>query len=218
MVTTFRTRLACIFAVLLVLTSWTIVATPDVAAADSAVSERPAALSPGALPAGATPLGLLDGAQEVQLNVVLPPSHPSQLQGLLQALDDPASPSYHQWLRPGQFAQEFGPTVSQQVAVRSWLANLGLSQISVSGFSIRVTAPAARFASALGTSFERYRTPSGHEGYRSEQVPLVPQSLAGGEISAILGLNTVTTFQSQLAPATRPLSLAQVVYRRTSMA
>jgi len=176
------------------------------ASAASASSLRPDALAPGAVPSGSAPLGSLPGGQLLQLSVVLPPSRASQLQVLLHDLYTPGSPSYHQWLPHGQFSREFGPTASQLDAVQSWLHGVGLTQTSVSDFSIQVTGTASQIASALGTSFERYRTPSGHEGYEAQQVPRVPVSLAGGQIDSILGLNTVTTFQPQITtvPSARP--------------
>jgi len=127
----------------------------------------------------------------------LPPSNGSQLQDLLKNLYDPSSPLYHRWLQPGQFDQEFGPSASDVAGVESWLHSVGLTHTSASGFAVNVSAPASQISSALSTPFERYKTPTGHQGYLAQRVPLVPQSLAGGQVSAILGLNTVSSFQSQ---------------------
>jgi hypothetical protein len=167
---------------------------------------RPNALSPGSPPSGAAPLGALAGNQKLQLNVVLPPSNESQLQSLLHDLYDSSSPDFHHWLHAGQFISMFGPSTSNVSAVDTWLHGVGLGNTTVSGFDIKVSAPASEVATALGTSFERYRTSSGHEGYLAEKVPLIPQSLAGGEVAAILGLNTVAAFQPQSAvtPSVRP--------------
>jgi len=148
--------------------------------AASAADVRPAALDPGTPPAGAAAQGPLEGSQELQLSVVLPPSKSDQLQGLLSQLYDPHSALFHKWLSPGQFVQEFGPSTSEIDTVTSWLHGVGLVHTAVSDFSIEVTASAAEIASALGTSFERYQTSSGHKGYLSQQVPSVPSSLAGG--------------------------------------
>ena len=78
----------------------------------------------------------------------------------------------------------------------------------MSGFSIDVSAPAGQVGVALGTTFERYRTTSGTTGYLARQTPLVPAALAGGEISAILGLNTLSQYRPQaslVSPSTTGL-------------
>jgi len=165
---------------------------------------RPPGLAPGNVPVGSTALGSVPAGQELGLNVVLPPSHNAQLQILLRGLYDPGSPDYHQWLQPGQFTQRFGPTAAAVDAVRSWLRGVGLTVTGVSGFAVQVQATAAQITAALGTPFERYRTRSGHLGYLAQRTPLVPTSLAGGQIAAVLGLDTVATFQPEGAAA--PLS------------
>ncbi len=127
--------------------------------------------------------------------MVLPPSNQGELQTLLDDLYDPQSPQYHHWLQPGQFLAEFGPSPAGVSAVRSWLHGAGLGSASPSGFTVDVAAPASVVSTALGTPLEQYRSASGNLGYLAEQAPLVPQSLAGGEISAVLGLNTLAQLQ-----------------------
>jgi len=139
----------------------------------------------------------LPSSQQVQLSVVLPPSNNGQLQTLLHNLYNPSSPGYHQWLRPGQFAGQFGPSTVEVDAVESWLHGAGLTQTTVSGSAVKVSAPVAQVSAALGTSFKQYQTRSGRRGYLAQTAPLVPQSLAGGQIVAILGLNTLSSFEPE---------------------
>jgi kumamolisin len=169
---------------------------------------RPSHISPGSAPAGSVDLGPVPSDQVINLSVVLPPTNGSELASLLQNQHDPSSPQFHQWLRPGQFDQLFGPSPSDVAGVESWLHGVGLTQTTVSGFVVKVSATASRASTALGTPFERYKTPNGHQGYLARQAPLVPQSLASGEVSAILGLNTTTTFQPQttLTPSVKAKS------------
>jgi kumamolisin len=131
----------------------------------------------------------------VDLSIVLAPSHEDQLQRLLSNQYDPSSPEYHHWLGPGQFAEQFGPTSSDVAAVESWLRGDGISSVSSSGFTVDVDSTASRVSSVLGTTLRRYRSPTGTTGYVAQQDPLVPQSLAGGQITSIVGLNTVATPQ-----------------------
>ena len=184
---------------------------PALAGAAGQTTVRPNTLFPGNAPPGAVPLGAVPSSQELQLGVVLPPSNTGQLQSLLQDLYDPHSPEYHQWLRPGEFLQRFGPSAADVSSVESWLDGAGLSATQ-SGFALNVSAPASRIDSVLGTSLERYRTPSGRTGYLAQQTPLVPSTLANGTITSILGLNTVAQFEPQntLTPQTLSGSQAAV--------
>src|SRR5579863_7934935 len=80
---------------------------------------RLAALAPQ-VPAGASRLGALASTQPLTITVALRPSHTDRLSALLADLYDPASPRYEQWLAPGQFIQEFGPSRAQIDTVTSW--------------------------------------------------------------------------------------------------
>jgi subtilase family serine protease len=175
---------------------------------------RPAQLSAGKAPFGSRALGPVSPTRQISLRIVLPPSHETRLRQLLAALYDRASPRFHDWLRRGQFESEFGPSARTVTAVESWLKGVGLKS-ELSGPAVSIAAPAQQMAAALGTSFERYRSPSGQSGYLARRTPQVPVSLAHGQIAVILGLNTVATFKSPkfsksaVAPTEKP-SLGQV--------
>jgi hypothetical protein len=49
----------------------------------------------------------------------------SALQGLLDAQQDQSSPSYHQWLTPDAFGQQFGPSDQDIQTVVAWLRSYG---------------------------------------------------------------------------------------------
>src|SRR5665811_1053708 len=87
-------------------------------------------------------------------DVVLSPSHPQELQALIDAQRDPASPLYEQYLAPGQFLQRFGPSSQQVGAVTSWLRRAGLSDVTANGFAVEVRASSGSAARALGISME----------------------------------------------------------------
>jgi hypothetical protein len=55
---------------------------------------------------------------------------------------------------------------------------------------------------ALSVSFERYRAPGGVIGQLASTAPLLPANLAGGQLTGILGLDTLTPLVSDLRPAT----------------
>jgi hypothetical protein len=170
---------------------------PTAASATAPALVRPSSLAPGGPPAGAVAEGPLSSDSTMPLAVVLPPSNVAQLQSLLGSLYDPSSPEFHHWLGPGQFLARFGPSASDRSAVQSWLAGKGLSVTAMTGFALEISAPEHLIASALGTSFERYRSRTGRNGYVASATPLVPASLADGSIAAILGLNTTTALTAQ---------------------
>jgi subtilase family serine protease len=148
-------------------------------------------MAPGAPPAGSQSLGAEPDNAPVGVEVVVAPANQAGLSTLLRDLYDPASPQYHHWLAPGQFAAEFGPSSSEIDGVMSWLSGKGVAGKRVSTFGIDVQSTAGALGHAFGTTFNRYRTPSGQTGYIASGAPVLPASLAGGEVTAILGLNSL---------------------------
>ena len=63
----------------------------------------------------------------------------ADLQALIAAQQNPASPLYHQWLTPDQFAVRFGVTDSDIAKVKSWLEQQGVSVDAVSRSKNRLT-------------------------------------------------------------------------------
>jgi uncharacterized repeat protein (TIGR03803 family) len=72
------------------------------------------------LPAVATnlpPIGRLPGSTNLDLAIGLPLRNQQTLSNLLQQIYSPASPHYHHYLTPEQFAAQFGPTEADYQAV-----------------------------------------------------------------------------------------------------
>jgi kumamolisin len=101
-------------------------------------SGRPAAAGPqpwtlaGHVPAivalgPAVLLGRHNPNDVLHLAIALQLRHRAALQGLLQAIDNPASPVYHHYLTQQQANQRFTPTVAQEKAVAQWLRGDGLT-------------------------------------------------------------------------------------------
>ena len=84
---------------------------------------------PGHRPAAAvrlTPVGRLESARELKLAIGLPLRNKEGLTNLLQRIYDPASPEYHHYLSPAQFAEAFGPTEQDYQAVKAFAIAHGL--------------------------------------------------------------------------------------------
>jgi subtilase family serine protease len=111
------------------------------------------------------------------------------LDELLAAQREPASPSYHQWLSPEQYADRFGLSVINLARVAAWLKS--------SGFNIEYTArgrdwiafsgTAGQVEAALHTAVHRYRI--GNElHFAAATEPVLPAELKP-MVGSILGLN-----------------------------
>jgi subtilase family serine protease len=178
-----------------------------------AAAIRLAALAPQ-VPAGASRLGTLASTQPLTITVALRPSHTDRLAALLHDLYDPASPRYEQWLTPGRFIQDFGPSRAQIDTVTSWLHRQGLSDTTVEGMAIRAKGDTARVAHALSVSFSRYRLGDHSTGYVASAAPLIPRAVAA-DITTIVGLSDTIRLRTSLKVATadsargrRPVSTA----------
>src|ERR1700690_4342936 len=197
-------------AIVLCALSMAIAALPARATADVAsfATARVARLAPH-LPHGSVALGRLADPQPLTFEVVLHPPHVDALQTFLEAQRVPSSPLFGHYLDPGQFVSQFGPTADQVGAVTAWLRGVGLDDITVDDFAVKVRTDAGAVARALGVSLERYRTPDHRTSFSAAQAPLVPSSLAGG-IASILGLDATAAAQPKrdAAPDSPPAAVA----------
>ena len=127
----------------------------------------------------------------MDLDVVLAPSNPQQLAELATDVSSPTSPLYDHYLSEGQFAAQFGPAPSSVQSAESWLRADGLAVSRSSAFVISVVATAGAASRAFGVQFDRYKTEAGATGIVASGSPLLPADLAGGEVTGVVGLNTL---------------------------
>ena len=73
------------------------------------------------------PLGLLSATNHLKLAIGLPLPNERALDNLLNEIYDPASPNFHQYLTPEQFAERFGPTVEDYQALAGFMTANGLT-------------------------------------------------------------------------------------------
>ncbi len=100
----------------------------------------------GHLPMDMTKLqaaGRLEGAKRLQLAIALPWRNPGALSNLLAQLYDPASPKFHQWLAPEQFAAAFAPTEADYQRVIAFAQAQGLTVTGTYGNRMLVDAAGA---------------------------------------------------------------------------
>jgi subtilase family serine protease len=80
------------------------------------------------------------------------------LQDLLEQQQVTSSPTFHKWLTPDQFGQQFGPADADIQAVTSWLASFGFQSIKVSKGRtvIEFSGTASQVETALHAPIHRY--------------------------------------------------------------
>jgi subtilase family serine protease len=87
--------------------------------------------------------GPVDPNAEIGFRVYLGWNNPTAAVALAQAISDPGSSSYRQYLTPEQFRQQFAPSKAQVAAVQSWLES--------QGFTLNYTPKNNHYVSAQGT-------------------------------------------------------------------
>jgi subtilase family serine protease len=170
---------------------------------DSARVTLPGSRSPRAL--AANDVGAL--ADDTRLSGItlvfaLSAAQQADLDQLLVAQQDPASPQYHQWLTPAQFGARFGLADSDIAKVQAWLMQHGFSLDSVSNSRTRISfsGTAAQVASAFGTSLHNFSSPDGTHFAPAADLTL-PAAFAGN----VLSVDNLTSFHPRshvVLPAT----------------
>ena len=136
-------------------------------------------------------LGAVDPAKAMSVTVALQMQNPQALQDLVQQQATPGSPNFSKYITPAQFNAGYAPSFASVNAVKKYLTAAGLSNISVEGNRLFVTATgtAAQIEAAFNTSLFRFRQ-KGKEIFVNTTPAQVPQAL-GGVVLSVLGLNNV---------------------------
>jgi subtilase family serine protease len=104
-------------------------------------------------------LGPIDPASQINITVHLKLQNQDAFDKAVDALYDPASPTFHHWLTDEQL-QKYAPSQEQIKAVRQELENHGLTILSTdkNGFSIRAHGTAGNVASAFNTHIHQFQS------------------------------------------------------------
>ena len=138
-----------------------------------------------------------------RLTLVLAPSPAQQaeLDQLLAAQQNPASPSFHKWLTPAQFGARFGVSDADLAKIESWLASQGLEVLSVSPSrnAVFFSGTSATVEAALGVSMQRFRK-NGQEFFENSSNVKVPRALNG----VIGGVTSLSSYRLRSDLVRRP--------------
>jgi subtilase family serine protease len=128
------------------------------------------------------------GEQMLSMRIDLNPSHRDELEALLAAQQDPASPSYHQWLKTGEFDRRFAPDADARAAITQWLQQQGFEVAQTSGgHSIGFTGTVEQARNAFGVAIN---SSDGGKHYGNLGDPAVPAPFASS-IAFIDGLDNL---------------------------
>ena len=137
--------------------------------------------------------GQLPISEPLTLTLRLQPSAAQTLalDHLLSAQIDPASPSYHRWLSPQQYAEQFGATDDQIAALTRYLGEHGLAVTAVSPARTRltVTGNAGQAQLAFRTSLHRFSISSA-PFFANAAAPTLPPDVAA-LVAGISGLDNL---------------------------
>jgi subtilase family serine protease len=148
---------------------------------------------PGSRPAwtiAAPQTAAVPSGQAVHARVWLTPRNADQLDALAQAVSDPSSAQYGQFITADQYDAQFAPTSAQVGQVTQWLTQSGLS-VTATGpdnHFVEVAGSASAAAAAFGTTLADYLV-KGTQAQAPVSDVSVPDSVAG-LVTAITGLST----------------------------
>jgi len=115
----------------------------------------------------------------------------SALEALLNAQQDPGSSSYHQWLTPDAFGQQFGPGDTDVQTIAAWLGSHGLQigGISRGRTVIEFSGTAAQVQQAFHTEIHKFVV-NGETHWANASDPQIPSAF----VPVIVGINSLHNF------------------------
>jgi xanthomonalisin len=135
--------------------------------------------------------------QMLRLVITLQPPHPAEEEQFLRQLQDPASPSFHQYLSQSEWNQRFAPSAQDEQAVVTWAQSQGLSvtQRYANRLLVAVEAPVAVIEKAFAVTINSYQV--GDSTYFSnDREPSIPAAL-GNVIHSVMGMNNIQVMHSR---------------------
>jgi subtilase family serine protease len=145
--------------------------------------------------------GAVDPAMKLQyITFQIAPSATQQsaLNKLLAAQQNPASKSYHQWLTPEQFADQFGLSRNDISRITTWLKSQGFTTVQTARSRnwIAFRGTAAQVQATFHTQIDHFEV-DGEQHYANATDISLPKALAG-VVTSVRGLHNFL-WQSSLA-------------------
>jgi subtilase family serine protease len=162
---------------------------------------------PGSLHPSATPerdLGRLAAGVPLPNLALLferSPAQKKQLARDLVAIQDPTSPSYHQWISPEEFGARYGATPLDLARATAWLKSQGFVVLgpTPSAGQLQFQGTVAQVEEAFGTEVHRYQVRGGSH-FALSRAPKVPAAL-GGFVAGLHGTTDIKPARRHHGPA-----------------
>ena len=112
-------------------------------------------------------------------NVYLPLTHQDALDRLLQDQTDASSPTYHHWLTPAQFKEQFGPSSADMAKASAALRAAGFTVVAEKTQNLEVEGPVSAVEKMFAAHLNLVRTEHGATKFAAAEEHLtMPATLA----------------------------------------
>lgn len=134
------------------------------------------------------------------------PAQKTALDQLVAAQQNPASPLYHRWLNPDQFAAQFGVADADITTVSSWLEREGfvVGAVSRSRNRISFSGTAGQVAAAFGAALHNYKGRGETSSQMAPSADLSIPAALGSIVHSIGNLSTFRPHSNVVIPSPRP--------------
>ena len=136
----------------------------------------------------------------MQFEVFLPLQHAAELDALLRAQQDPASPSYHKWLKPTEFEQRFGASAETRAAVKQELAAYGVTVTEMGSRGLQVSGSARAVGQVFSSTLVEKTAVNGTKSLAMSSTPAAPPALASSG-AVVVGLSNTIRMRTQIREA-----------------
>jgi hypothetical protein len=118
------------------------------------------------------------------------PDQEAAVRKLLDDQQDKASPSYHKWLAPEQYGQQFGPTDTDLQTITAWLQSHGFQVGATKGRTVlEFSGTAGQVQEAFHTTIHKY-VANGEQHWANASDPMIPTALT----PAVAGIDSLHNF------------------------
>jgi subtilase family serine protease len=118
------------------------------------------------------------------------PGQEAALRKLLDDQQDRNSPSYHKWMTPEQYGEQFGPSDADMQTITSWLQSHGFQVGTTKGRTVlEFSGSASQVEEAFHSTIHKYLV-NGEQHWANANDPQIPSALA----PAVAGVLTLHNF------------------------
>jgi len=160
------------------------------APADAAATTSSIAVGHPSWATAAADKGALPATAAVTARVYLASQSPDALNAYATAVSDPSSSLYGKYLSASAAAARFGPSAANTAALKSYLADHGVTVTATTAHYLDISGTAAQVEAAFNTGLHNYSTRTGMHHAPTGNLTL-PSSAAKGVLS-VVGLDGVT--------------------------